>query len=223
MIVPVAVYEFQYYRYPMNSEFWAGILEVVCMTVCLFGLTVRVLTVGHAPAGTSGRVTKKQKASQLNTTGMYSLCRNPLYFGNFFMVSGLLLFFQSLLMLVLFVMFFWVYYERIIFREEEFLFEKFGNEYLHWTKRTSIIIPNFSNWEKPSIPFSARTVLRREYSGFFCAIAVLALFHAIGDWLMKKEIIFNIYWAVIFSFGLIVYLTLRTLKKKTRILHVTGR
>jgi len=222
-IVPVVLYEFRHYRFPMNSEFWAGVLEIVCLAVSLSGLAIRALTVGHAPAGTSGRITKNQKASQLNTTGMYSLCRNPLYLGNFVMVSGLLLFLQSPLTLALLAMFFWIYYERIILREEEFLREKFGDEYLRWTERTPVIFPRFSNWEKTSFPFSARTVLRREYSGFFCVIAVMTLFQAIGDWTVKKEFVIDTGWAVIFSLSLIVYLTLRTLKKKTRILHAPGR
>jgi protein-S-isoprenylcysteine O-methyltransferase Ste14 len=139
------------------------------------------------------------------------------------MVSGLILFLQSPLALALLAMFFWIYYERIIMREEEFLREKFGDEYLRWTERTPVIFPGFSRWEKPSLPFSARTVLRREYSGFFCVIAVMTLFQAIGDWTVKKEFVIDTGWAVIFGLALILYLTLRTLKKKTRILHAPGR
>ncbi|MGC9453013.1 MAG: methyltransferase family protein, partial [Oceanipulchritudo sp.] len=42
--------------------------------------------------GTSGRNTKQQVAYSLNTTGFYSVVRNPLYLGNFFMYLGIALF-----------------------------------------------------------------------------------------------------------------------------------
>jgi hypothetical protein len=45
----------------------------------------------------------------------------------------------------------------------------------------------------------------------------------VGDYLIEGELELDPVWAVIFGFGLVVYLTLRTLKKRTRLLHVEGR
>ena len=53
--------------------------------ISFLGEAIRIFTVAYTPAGTSGRNTKQQLADTLNTTGIYSLLRHPLYLGNFFM------------------------------------------------------------------------------------------------------------------------------------------
>ena len=58
--------------------------ENICLLISLFGLFIRVYTVGHTPVNTSGRNVDSQVADTLNTTGSYSLVRHPLYLGNFF-------------------------------------------------------------------------------------------------------------------------------------------
>lgn len=45
------------------------IYKYACLAVSLSGLAVRIYTVGHTPAGTSGRNTSQQVASKLNTSG----------------------------------------------------------------------------------------------------------------------------------------------------------
>lgn len=65
--------------------------EVLCASFCLVGLAVRALTVGFAPAGRSGRATRAQRAERLNTTGLYSITRHPLYLGNFLVFLGFVL------------------------------------------------------------------------------------------------------------------------------------
>jgi len=60
--------------------------------VSCVGLGTRILTIGHTPQRTSGRNTKAQVAETLNTTGLYSMLRQPLYLGNFFMGLGLAFF-----------------------------------------------------------------------------------------------------------------------------------
>lgn len=56
---------------------------VLCLMVSMAGLVVRVMTVGYTPANTSGRNVTAQIADVLNTKGMYSMVRHPLYLGNF--------------------------------------------------------------------------------------------------------------------------------------------
>ena len=62
---------------------WSGLWTSLCLIVAFCGVALRAATVGFVPAGTSGRNTREQRADQLNTTGLYSLLRNPLYVGNF--------------------------------------------------------------------------------------------------------------------------------------------
>ncbi len=79
--------------------------EMLCLLVSLFGLAIRVYTVGYTPRNTSGRNIKKQVADKLNTTGIYSIVRHPLYLGNFFMCAPqcLLAISGSLLLFVFFI------------------------------------------------------------------------------------------------------------------------
>jgi len=118
---------------------------------------------------------------------------------------------------------FWLYYERIIMTEEEFLLQKFDKEYEAYVARTSAFMPNIKLWHKPELPFSFRTVMKREYSGFFGVIASFTALELIGDYIVEGRIVFDPLWVGLFCFGLSVYLVLRTLKKRTRILRVEGR
>jgi protein-S-isoprenylcysteine O-methyltransferase Ste14 len=196
--------------------------EVFCLLVSLAGLAIRCITVGYAPAGTSGRNTKGQKAKALNITGMYSIVRHPLYLGNLIIGLGMVLFVGVGWFALIAILAFWLYYERIMAAEEEFLEGKFGDCYLHWAERTPAILPKFRNWQRPNLPFSVRNVLKREYSGFFL-IAVSFPLLDIGEDVLCGSCESNWGYVTIFLVGLAVYVALRTLKKKTRILHVEGR
>ena len=131
--------------------------ELLCLAVALFGLGIRVLTVGYVPGGTSGRNTVRQKAETLNTTGMYSIVRHPLYLGNFIMWLGVSMFARLWWFSLIFTMIFWLYYERIMFAEEMFLKNRFGDTFVKWAETTPCFIPNFKRWESFP-PFSFETL-----------------------------------------------------------------
>jgi hypothetical protein len=123
----------------------------------------------------------------------------------------------------LIILIFWLYYERIIFAEEKFLEEKFGEQFVNWARQTPPFFPKWGNWVKPDLKFSVKTVLRREYSGFFAIIAsftgleLLQVRFSQGRWELSAV------WLGIFGAGLAVYLSLRFLKKRTTWLQVEGR
>lgn len=71
-----------------------GVLPLVvrALLVSLVGLAVRVRTAGHTPYRTSDRRTAEgQVADEPNTTGIYSVMRNPLYVGDLFKWPGIAL------------------------------------------------------------------------------------------------------------------------------------
>ncbi len=104
------------------------------------------MTVGFTPKNTSGRNTSAgQIADELNATGIYSLVRHPLYLGNFFMWLGPVLFLRSFVVIVFFVLIYWLYYERIMFAEEQFLRRKFGETYDKWSEKVRSLIPSFKD------------------------------------------------------------------------------
>lgn len=211
------------YEYPGHSENLDHLWEALCLLVSFIGLGIRVFTIGHTPRGTSGRNTKKQVADTLNTTGIYSIVRNPLYLGNFFMGLGIALFAHLWWLTLIYILVFWLYYERIIFAEEAYLRNKFGNEYLEWANKTPVFIPKVSQYRKANLPFSLRNVLRREYNGFFAVIVTMFILETVGEIFAEGRLEFDLGWIFLLGICFIVWLTLRTLKKYTTILNVEGR
>lgn len=196
---------------------------VASIGVSFLGLIIRCIVAGYAPRGTSGRNTKSQVAEVLNTTGIYSIVRNPLYLGNFVIVLGATLFIQVWWLALIVWVGFWIYYERIILAEENFLREKFGDSFLKWAAITPVYFPKFKNWKKPNLPFSFKTVLRREFPTFFAIISSFYLLDIAEDLLAEGKFELSLLWTVLFIFGFIIYIILLILKKKTHILDVSGR
>lgn len=214
-----------------NSEFIERIFgddigdlwESIAIVVSFSGLAIRCFTVGYVPRGTSGRNTQSQVAEILNTTGMYSITRNPLYLGNFVIMFGITLFMQVWWLALVVWIGFWLYYERIIFTEEEYLRRKFNGQFIEWAQKTPTIIPNFRNWRKPSLPFSFKTILRREFSTYFAIVAVYFFIEIAETIFIQKRFVVGNSWLIFFFVSLAIYFILLILKKKTHVLDVVGR
>ena len=199
------------------------LFESACILLAFVGLAIRAYTVGYVPAGTSGRNTKRQVASTLNVTGVYSLTRNPLYLGNAVIYMAVAFFSQNIWFSVLMLLFLVLYLERIIATEEEFLTAKFGDAYRDWASQVPAFFPRLSGWQAPELPFSLRNVLRREYSGFFAVIAVFFVLDQSREYLAESKASSDPQWLAVFGIGALVYLALRWAKKHTRLLNVVGR
>lgn len=196
--------------------------------LAMFGLGIRAFTVGYVPAGTSGRNTKGQKADVLNTTGIYSIVRNPLYLGNFITLLGVMLSIKVWWLVIIGSFGFFIYMERIILAEEKYLSEKFGKIYDDWRAKTPVIIPNFSLWIPPSMNFSWKTVFRREYPGLLGAGTAFFVIEFITDVFFERESVTewlkeDYLWPITYGIIIVICLTLRHLKKHTKILKVEGR
>jgi protein-S-isoprenylcysteine O-methyltransferase Ste14 len=213
VIVPLFIIGLRHFTYPEGSHLLDQLWELFCFAIALLGLCIRIYTVGHVPAGTSGRTTSGPKAQELNTTGIYSIVRHPLYFGNFLIWVGLVLFIHSLFLVVICVLAFFLYYERIIIAEETFLAEKFGTAFAQWAEKTPIIIPRSKLWRKPAEPFSWQVVLTREYPGFFVITAAFTAIEVLSDRFYEGKWQLDWLWVVIFCVGLAAFVILRTLKK----------
>lgn len=223
IMIGIFILALREFEYPGHSHRLDQLWEVVCLLISFVGLGIRAFTIGHTPKGTSGRNTKEQQADTLNTTGMYSVVRHPLYLGTFFMGLGVALFAHSWWLTLIYVLAFCIYYERIMYAEEAYLRKNFGSQFVDWASRTPAFIPNFKTWKQPSLPFSLRNVLRREYNGFFAVIVALFTLEVVGDIFAKGKPELDLMWAFILVFGFVVWVVLRTLKKKTTLLNVEGR
>jgi protein-S-isoprenylcysteine O-methyltransferase Ste14 len=198
-------------------------LRILYFIVGLAGLAVRSLVVGFTPRGTSGRNREQQIADSLNTAGMYNMVRHPLYVGNFLMWLACALLTENLWFIVSFILFFWVYYERIMFAEENFLREKFGNVYLEWSLKVPAFVPSHIGWVRPDADFSMKNVIKREYYGVFSLISIFAMFDLLDQVFGPAEINWFSAWFIAFYISLVVTLLIRFLKKSTRLLSVEGR
>ena len=201
------------------DDFW----EAFCLAVSLAGLVVRCYTVGHAPRGTSGRNTTVQKAEVLNTTGLYSVVRHPLYLGNYLMWLGIVLFVGIWWLAVICTLMFWIYYERIMYAEETFLGERFGRDFQEWAATVPAFIPNFRLWRRPALPFSLKIVLQREYSGLLVMTTIFFALDLADDLIFESRLEFDPFWSGLAVFGFVTWMVLRVLRKTTAILHVPGR
>jgi len=199
-------------------------VDFLFLCVGFLGLGIRIFTVGFTPKGTSGRNTGTgQIAEQLNTAGIYSMVRHPLYLGNFFMWLAPVLLLTDVWFTLFFCAFYWIYYERIIFAEEQFLRKKFGEGYVDWASKTPAFFPKFSLFKKADLQFSLKNVLQREYNGFFGLVFTMTLFRMVGFVVSTKQLYLDKPWIIIFSIALGIFLLLKTLKKFTKTLTVEGR
>ncbi|MBP7050928.1 MAG: DUF1295 domain-containing protein [Phycisphaerae bacterium] len=210
------------YTYPLQSGTADALLECLCFIIALIGEGIRLHVAGHAPKGTSGRTTTRPKAAQLNTTGMYSIVRNPLYLGNMLIWAGITLFLHSILFTCAALGLFLLYYERIILSEEALLRDRFGDAFNQWAARTPMLVPDPRKWVDSNLPFCWRTALKREYSGFLVIAAAMTALEVAGDVFYKGVFRLEWPWAVILCAGAVIYLPLRTLKK-AGVLDVAGR
>jgi protein-S-isoprenylcysteine O-methyltransferase Ste14 len=210
-------------KMPLGSIEIHEIWEELCLGMSFSGLLVRVVTVGYAPAGTSGRNTKYQVADSLNTTGIYSVVRHPLYLGNYLIGLGIALVQFVWWLPVIYTLAFWLYYERIMFTEEAYLRKKFGREFIDWAARTPAFWPNLVHWRRPALGFSLRNVLRREYTGLVIVIGAHTGMELAEQLIGKHCVVWEQSWVVLSVGGAVAYLLLRTLKKKTTLLDVPGR
>ncbi len=197
--------------------------SIICLAVSLLGLIVRILVIGFTPKGTSGRNTTKQVANSVNTKGIYSIVRHPLYLGNFLMWFGIILYVNNIWFDITTVLLFWLYYERIMFAEEQFLKGKFGDQYLKWSMTAPPFFPKFKGYQPADLEFSFKNVLKREYNGLFAVGISFAYLNVLKNYLTDKKFMITDFWLYTLIITFIIFIVLRTLKKTTRILHVKGR
>ena len=161
---------------------------LTCLIISLLGLLVRVIVILQTPDGTSGRNVNQQEASTLNTKGIYSMVRHPLYLGNFLMWLGLILYAGSVEFLIFAVFFFWIYYERIMFAEEEFLRAKFGKQFEVWAELTPAFFPSFKHYEPTLYRFNWKRIIHREYHGIAALIISFAYLNFLKNLLQLHQL-----------------------------------
>ncbi len=164
------------YEGPFDSEasnrgwFWLS------LAVAASGALVRIITSGFAALGTSGRAKVAAEALELNTTGPYSLVRNPLYVGRILNFTGLAMLSGSWVFGALVFLMAVLVYERISIYEEEFLRGKFGDAHAAWAKDVPALMPRTTGWVTPKYPFWWKRMIWREQNKLFLLATAIFLY-----------------------------------------------
>ena len=214
LVIGLSVFIHSEYQNKIIDNRIPELFNYIWLSISLFGLYIREVTVAHTPKNTSGRNTKEgQIAEQLNTTGIYSIVRHPLYLGNFFMWLGVAMLTNNTWFVIAFILLYALYYERIMYAEESFLIQKFGDTYLDWAKNTPAFIPSFKYYQKAKYPFSIKKALKKEKNGLAAVFLIFWVFSFTGKMVKGKAIEFD-FWFYGALASTMIYIVLKIVKKQ---------
>jgi len=160
-----------YYWYPI----------ILGLFITVLGQAIRAATIGLAYIIRGGK-NKKVYAEELVTTGIFAHCRNPLYVGNILMLAGVGILSNSLLYVVIMIPFFLFVYQAIVLAEENFLRNKFGEQFNNYCARVNRWFPNLKGMGTTfsSMHFNWKRYINKEHTTTFiwlCGIILLLLFY----------------------------------------------
>jgi len=194
---------------------------VIGFSVTLAGQLIRVITIGLVYIIRGGK-DRRVYAEDLVTSGIFAHCRNPLYVGNILILVGLGIASNSLLFMAVFTPLFLFFWQAIVLAEENYLRNKFGEQYDAYCKRVNRWIINFNGLGKTlrSMEFKWKRVVIREYNATYIWMTGAVLI-VMKHFYLHKEI-FNFDRSLpLFIFILaglaILYLFARFLKKSRRL------
>jgi protein-S-isoprenylcysteine O-methyltransferase Ste14 len=196
--------------------------QVATLAIALSGLLIRVVAIGTAPTGTSERSTTDPRASELRTSGLYSIVRHPLYLGNTLTAIGFACFTAVWYLPVIVALIGILYHERIAAREEVFLEGRFGEAFLRWADAVPAVIPRVSGYVRSTTPFVWRRVAGREFHGLFVIGAVLFVLDLARAALATGRLVFDPLWTALCLLTAGIFVVCTVLKKTTRLFDVDG-
>jgi protein-S-isoprenylcysteine O-methyltransferase Ste14 len=217
LLVPAFAASFFGPRLALASRGQVLAWEMGCFLIAMAGVGIRLLTVGTAPRGTSGRNTREQKADTLNTTGPYSVVRHPLYLGNYLIALGLACVSRTWYLPVIVTLAALLYYERIAAREEQYLEEKFGDAFRSWADQVPAVFPRLARYRAPALPFRWKVALAREFYALFLVTAAFLVLDALESYVATGRPRPDGVWTAMFLAGAIFFAVMRTLKKRGRL------
>ncbi len=200
---------------------WRIGCEAAGFLVSMAGLGIRVFTIGTAPEGTSGRSTRDPYATLLNTSGVYSVVRHPLYLGNTLVALGLSLFTTTWFLPVIVCLAGLLYHERICVREEVFLEARFGDAFRSWAREVPALVPALGRYRPALMPFRWKKVIGREFHALFVIGAGFLFLDVLRHVFATGEVAASAVWTAVFGVTGIIFLALTVLKKWTRVLRVS--
>jgi protein-S-isoprenylcysteine O-methyltransferase Ste14 len=165
------------WRVPLGFAFAAAYLAVSNPTlwllaaggvVALLGLAVRARAAGYI-----------EKSQHLATAGPFACTRNPLYLGSLILGAGFMIAGGSWVLGLAFLALFMLIYLPVMRSEENFLRQKFGQEFDEYARVVPLLFPTFGRSLRSIGRFSwARYRANREYKaalGYFAVMIFLII------------------------------------------------
>jgi protein-S-isoprenylcysteine O-methyltransferase Ste14 len=146
------------------------------LLVAVTGQSLRAVTVGLEYIIRGGR-DRQVYADRLVQGGLFAHCRNPLYVGNFLILIGLGIASNSVLFLAIALPFFAFAYWAIIAAEENFLRNKFGQEFDEYCARVNRFVPRLAGLGRTvaGMRFNWRRLITAEYGSAYIWVAAMIL------------------------------------------------
>lgn len=149
---------------------WHEFLDLVGSMMVVFCVVGRL----YATAFLGGH-----KNDRLITDGPFSVVRNPLYVFSLIGVVGIGFMSSHLTAMIALPVLFLLMYHFLIKREEEFLAEKFGDEYKRYCKKTPRLIPNFKLYHAPATITTVPKYLNKALRDSIWWLAIFPTFETI--------------------------------------------
>ncbi|HPM03601.1 MAG TPA: hypothetical protein PK816_15695, partial [Candidatus Cloacimonadota bacterium] len=96
--------------------------------------------------------------------------------------------------------------------------KKFGEEYEEWANRTPALMPDFKHWVKPEGKFSLKKIIRKENDGVYAFVMNLFFIELLADYFHDFAVHLSLAWIIIISVSTLLYVMIKIIKKKTRLL-----
>jgi len=194
---------------------------IIGFSVTIIGQLIRVMTIGLVYIIRGGK-DRRVYAEDLVVTGIFAHCRNPLYVGNILILVGLGIASNSLLFMAVFTPVFLFFWQAIVLAEENYLRNKFGEQYNEYCKKVNRWLINFKGLGKTlsSMEFKWKRVIIREYNSTYIWMTGAVLIVMKHFYFHKEQ--FNFYknfptFISILIGLLILYLFARYLKKSRKL------
>ncbi len=110
-----------------------------------------------------------------------------------------------------------VIYIPIIFTEESFLLEKFGQMYAEYTKEVNCILPSLKKFKRPDREFVVKMVLKREHDTWLTTTISLVFVELLREYGHSGEISLKSFWITIAIGASIMWIILKYLKKTNKL------
>jgi protein-S-isoprenylcysteine O-methyltransferase Ste14 len=159
------------------------------LILVLIGLMIRFICAGTIGAESRGR---EVGGEELVTGGPFAFVRNPIYLGNLLLSSGFVFLaiggFETgfkVITILLFIFIFFLQYFPVVHAEENFLRNRFGEEYENYYKSVPRFFPKLKPYRDQKVKgFNSSKASLSEKSTFITVLLLFGLF-LVKNWLMN--------------------------------------